>query len=187
MSGHKAIAFLFALLAATASWSSDQTQPKATDDCTASELDASFKFMNQAPADQVVAINFRNISEHACVLRGGSGAMFDDFTHGHNIWAKECRNCTSDGKQRLVPPLTLDVGEIGHFVLRWNKKSVDQGSCLESDGLNTNLNGSSSYLIVAPSLLTNVCSVVSEDSYLPGPYPGAASNDQAPDRDTTYA
>jgi hypothetical protein len=149
-------------------------------DCIAADVDASFKFTTNPHNDQTVAINFRNISEHSCVLRGGVGAMFDNFRQGHNIWTKDCRNCSSDGKQLYVPLLTLKTGESGHILLQWMNSSMDgSSSCQEADGFNANLNSSGpSYLVVAPTLLTRVCSVVRADSYLPGEF---GEKDQALD------
>jgi hypothetical protein len=61
--------------------------------------------------------------------------------------------------------LTLGIGETVHLVLRWKSASVDGSQCQEAGGFNTE-----SYLVVAPSLISNVCSVVKVDSYLPGPF-----------------
>ncbi len=141
-------------------------------DCTAADVDASFKFTTNPPNNQAVAINFRNISKHSCVLRGGIGAMFDNFRQGHNIWTKDCRNCSSNGKEIAVPPLTLEIGESGHLLLQWANSPMDNSSpCQEADGVHANLNQiGPSYLVVAPSLLTRVCSVVRADSFLPGEF-----------------
>src|ERR1700678_2583761 len=118
-----------------------QATPDVATECTAADLDASFKFTSNPPADQAVAINFRNVSELPCVLRGANGAMFNDVRNGHNIWTKECRNCSSDGNQLSVPPITLAIGETGHFLLHWKSASVDDcGECQEAGGFNTNVN-----------------------------------------------
>jgi hypothetical protein len=133
-------------------------------ECKPADLDVSINFMNETPVDQTVALNFRNLSEHSCMLSGGIGVMFNDDRHGHNIWAKECLNCSSGGKQKFVAPLTLGIGETGHLVLRWKSAFVGSNSpCQEASGFNTE-----SYQVVTPSLISNVCSVVSADSYLPG-------------------
>jgi len=166
------VPLLISLLLTIAAAAAQPTTPAAPD-CAAADLDASFTFVNNPPSDQLVAIDFRNVSARACVLRGGNGAMFDDFHDGHNIWTKDCRNCSPDGAQKIVPPLTLTPGETGHFLLRW-KNTATNGSepCQPSDGFNTNVNSDRhSYLVAAPSLLTSVCSVVEADSYLPGPFP----------------
>jgi hypothetical protein len=162
---------VMAWLLVAAATSLGQPAPDIVPECTASDLDVSFKFMNGPDADESVAINFRNVSESACVLRGGSGAMFNDVRHGHNIWTKECRNCSSDGGQLFPAPLTLAPGETGYFLLRWKNASVDgSGPCQEAGGFNTNVNSDIKhlYLVVAPSLLGDICSVVKADSYLPG-------------------
>ena len=139
-----------------------QTVPGGPRDCQAAALDATLAFANP-PGEHQVAINYRNISDAPCVMGGGTGAMFDNWHEGHNIWAKECRNCGSDGWEQPARSLVLAPGEGAYFLLRW--KSVSDGSepCTDSDGFNT-----SNVTVVAPSLLDRVCSVVEERSFLLG-------------------
>ena len=70
-------------------------------ECKTADLDVTVQFLNDEPSDQVVALNFQNISEHSCILSGGIGAMFNDVRHGHNIWTKDCRNCSSEDRPTL--------------------------------------------------------------------------------------
>jgi hypothetical protein len=137
-------------------------------ECTAAVLDANLAFSNDSSHENTVAINYQNVSQSACTLNGGVGAMFDNWHEGHNIWAKECRNCDASGKEQPVPPLVLEPSESGYFVLRWQNVSDGTTACVDADGLNTNVE-----TIVAPSLLSHVCSVVDERSFLPGKFPGS--------------
>jgi hypothetical protein len=147
-----------------------QTNPDKAPECPLTALDATVAFANQGD-ENVVAVNYRNISERDCVLNGGIGAMFDNWHEGHNIWAKECRNCDAAGNTQPVAPLLVAPGESGHFLLRW--KNVADGSepCQDSDGFNTN-----GIVVVAPSLLAHVCSVVDERAFLPGTFPSGAED-----------
>ncbi len=159
---------LWLLVAATTSYC--QASPDKAPECQPAALDATVAFANQAD-ENVVAVNYRNISEHGCLLNGGIGAMFDNWHEGHNIWAKECRNCDAAGTAQPVVPLLLAPGESGYFLLRW--KNVANGSepCQDSDGFNTD-----GIVVVAPSLLAHVCSVVDERSFLPGTFPSGANS-----------
>jgi hypothetical protein len=135
-------------------------------ECKAADLDVTFQFLNDAPSDQVVALNFQNVSEHSCILSGGIGAMFNDVRHGHNIWTKQCLNCSSEGKPMPIDPVALATGEFGHLVLRWKSAPLREGAiCQDAGSFNTD-----SFLIEAPSLIQHVCSVVNVDSYLPGAF-----------------
>lgn len=135
-------------------------------ECKVADLDVTIQFLNDVPADQLVALNFQNVSGTPCSLSGGIGAMFNDVRHGHNIWTKECRNCSPQGKAGPIDPVTLASGKFAHLVLRWKSAPTDGGTlCQGAGGFNTE-----SFRIDAPSLIQNVCSVVNVDSYLPGPF-----------------
>ncbi len=135
-------------------------------ECPAAALDANLAFSNDPSYENTVAINYQNISQYACTLNGGVGAMFDNWHEGHNIWAKECRNCDASGTSQPVPPLVLEPGESGYFLLRWKNVSDGITPCVDADGLNTK-----DETIVAPSLLSHLCSTVDERSFFPGIFP----------------
>jgi uncharacterized protein DUF4232 len=154
-----------------------QTSQPSLPDCEPAALDVTLAFQNP-PGEHVVAVHYRNISARMCVLNGGIGAMFDNWHEGHNIWAKECRNCDAAGTAQPVPPLSVAPGEGGYFLLRWRSVADGPEPCQDSDGFNTN-----GMVVVAPALLDHVCSVVDEQSFLPGFF-GARQPDpgSAPDR-----
>ena len=151
-------ALLGMLVPATASMG--QTVQGGPPDCQPAALDATLAF-SSPPGEHEVAINYRNISDTACMMGGGIGAMFDDWHEGSNIWAKECRNCGVHGTE----PLVLAPGESGYFLLRWKSLSDGSEPCTDADGFNTN-----NVTVVAPSLLDQVCSAVDERSFLPGSF-----------------
>jgi hypothetical protein len=161
------VRLLIALGISIMSVASSFAQPNSPmSECKAADLDVTVQFLNDAPSDQVVALNFQNVSERSCILSGGIGAMFNDVRHGHSIWTKECRNCSSEGKAKPIDPVTIATGDFGHMVLRWKSASLDKGAvCQQAGGFNTD-----SFLLVAPNFIQNVCSAVNVDSYLPGPF-----------------
>ncbi len=142
--------------------------------CLPAALDATLTFSNP-PGEHEVAINYRNISGTDCLMGGGIGAMFDNWHEGHNIWAKECRNCGRSETEEPAQSLALAPGKSGYFLLRWKSISDGNEPCTDSDGFNTN-----DVTVVAPSLLDKVCSAVDERSLLPGAF-GASRPDSDPD------
>ena len=101
--------------------------------------------------------------------------MFDNWHEGHNIWAKECRNCGRNETGKPAQSLALAPGESGYFLLRWKSIANGKEPCTDADGFNTN-----DVTVVAPSLLDKVCSAVDEQSFLPGDF-GASRPDSDPD------
>jgi hypothetical protein len=164
------VSILWWLLAACSASAGQSIQPMPPE-CPAVALDANLAFSNDPGYENTVAINYRNVSESACTLIGGAGAIFDNWHEGHNIWAKECRNCDASGKPQPAPPLVLQPGESGYFLLRWRNVSEGTESCIDADGFNTN-----DVTVVAPSLLSHVCSVVDERSFLPGIFSASRSD-----------
>lgn len=81
-----------------------RVMPQLPSECAASTLDTNFHFANE-PSTETVLVTVSNISDRACMLQPGQGVMFGDYRQGHNIWTKDCRNCDSAGKPRMVVPL----------------------------------------------------------------------------------
>lgn len=133
--------------------------------CTSADLDVSIKFANIPPYTEIVALNYRNVSQHACSVQG-FGVGLDNVKEGHNIWTKECWNCSADGQERDVGPLMLPIGGIAHMELSWQTIATDNSiSCQESGGLHTN-----AVMVVAPSLIRQLCSIVQVRGFIPGTF-----------------
>ena len=165
-------AFLGLLVPAAASM--EQAVQGSPPACQPAALDATLAF-SSPPGEHEVAINYRNISATACLMGSGIGAMFDNWHEGHNIWAKECRNCGRNETGEPAQSLVLAPGESGYFLLRWKSIADGKEPCTDADGFNTN-----DVTVVAPSLLDKVCSAVDERSFLPGDF-GASRPDSDPD------
>jgi len=140
-------------------------------DCSAADLDTSYRFLNSPPNEKVI-VNFRNTSPRACTLWPGSGIMFGDYLHGHNIWTTDCRNCDTDEKPQTIRPLTIAVGQTAYLIVSWATAPVGSAACQEGGTLNSYVNRDlkHGYAIWAGSLLGDVCSVVRVDSYYPGTF-----------------
>ena len=140
-------------------------------DCSAADLDTSFRFLNSPPNERVV-VNFRNTSQRACTLWPGSGVMFGDYLHGHNIWTTDCRNCDTDGKPQTTRPLPIAPGQTAYLTVSWATARAGSIGCQEAGTLNSYVNSDlkHGYAIWAGSLLGDVCSVVRVDSYHSGTF-----------------
>lgn len=150
-----------------------QPAQESVPSCLPAVLDANVAISNVPPDEQMVLVNYRNVSGTACVLQGGIGVMFDNWHEGHNIWAKECRNCASPGTSSIPETLVLAPGQSGDLRLRWKSAAQVGGEpCIDADGFNT-----TDITVVAPAVLHRVCSVVEEDSFLPGSFaPGSRAD-----------
>jgi hypothetical protein len=138
--------------------------PQLPSECAASSLDTNFHFANE-PSTETVLVTMSNISDRPCMLQSGQGVMFGDYRHGHNIWTKDCRNCDTAGKPRIVAPLQLAPGKVAGLRVVWQTKAAPGGELCQEGG---EMNGSS-WSIWADTLLRDVCSVVHVESYFPVP------------------
>jgi hypothetical protein len=162
-------------------------QPNPPDpECKAADLDARFAFAKTADHQELVALEVRNISESTCSLGGGGGAMFNDSKQGHNIWTKECFDCTPAGKPNPEPyerSLALPPGGEAYRVYRWTTISTDVNSpCQDADWINTYINSDMyhGYLIIAPAFITKVCSSVQVSVYRLGSFVGSKPGESIP-------
>jgi hypothetical protein len=134
-------------------------------ECKAADLDARFAFSRTADDHESVTIHLKNISQSACLLFG-SGPMFNDAKHGHNIWTRQCFECSPEGKpdlERQGHPLTLLSGAEAFQSYVWATVSAgEKAPCQDAGWINTYINADTQhqFLIIAPSLITKVCSDV---------------------------
>jgi hypothetical protein len=151
-----------------------QVGNQSNPECTAADLDATFAFARTDDHYESIIFQVKNISNGVCTVRGGPGASFNDFRHGHNIWTESCFECGSTGDsnmERFSRVLELAPGAQAYRVDRWASSLIDAKSpCQEADGINTYVNSDMQhqYLIIAPTLITNVCSTVDVSGYRAG-------------------
>ena len=140
-------------------------------DCSAADLDASYRFLN-SPPNQTVIANLRNTSQRTCVLQSGTGISFGDIRHSHNIRTTDCRNCDASGTPQGKPPVAIAAGETAHLIVNWQSTPGGSIPCQEGGDLDFSVNGDAKhpYRVWAGSLLGDVCSVVRVDSYFPGAF-----------------
>jgi hypothetical protein len=140
-------------------------------DCSAADLDISYRFLNSPPNETVIA-NLRNTSQRACNLRPGGGITFNDIRHGHNIWTTGCRNCDAEGKPQHKLPVAIAAGETAHLTVSWETSPVGSIACQDGGSFDFYVTSDPKhpYRVWAGSVLGDVCSVVRVDSYTPGAF-----------------
>lgn len=138
--------------------------PQQPSECAASTLDINFHFANE-PSTESVLVTLGNISDRTCMMQPGQGVMFGDYRQGHNIWTKDCRNCDSAGKPKMIAPLQLAPGKVAGLRVVWQTKFAPGGEPCQEGG---EMNGTF-WSIWADTLLRDVCSVVNVESYFPVP------------------
>jgi len=151
-------------------------------ECTAADLDASFGFVKAVGSEWVI-LQLRNISGGACLLHNGVtswDALFINVTLGRggayagaNIWTRECIECDSNGKPNPRPytrAFVLQPGDRAQKRYQWATESTDPNTpCQNADGLSMTVNTDVTHTleVVAPLLITKVCSTVQVSAYGP--------------------
>jgi hypothetical protein len=124
--------------------------------CTSTDLDAYFQFINGPEDYYTVAVNQRNVSNHACVFDGVYGASFAPDHVADNPPFTLCYRCKDrlpNGTYPVTPPLILNPGQVALQTFRWKTTSTDKAvSCVQPNWM------SGSVLLAAPSLLKKICS-----------------------------
>jgi hypothetical protein len=136
--------------------------------CAAADFDVNLQFVNGPRNSYTVVVNRRNISAHPCVFDGPMyGPTFiPDRVPGHAPYGL-CYYCDErlpNGETPVIPPLTVNPGQVAHQAFRWRTTSSSEATpCLEPKWM------AGPVLLVAPSLLKKVCSdvEVSRFSLLP--------------------
>ena len=159
-----------------------QTAHPLSPECKAADLDATFASLRTPDHHESIILQLTNTSRTACTLRGGGpGSIFLNVTlglagsyAGTNIWTHECVECDSTGKpnqERYDHALVLRPGDAAYKVYRWATESSDpKQPCMKADGLYTAVNSDAQHTleVVAPALITNVCSDIQVTAYRPG-------------------
>lgn len=125
--------------------------------CTAADFDVSVQFLNGPGDSFAVEIEKRNISSHSCVFDGPEyGPSFvPDRVPNHPPFGLcyDCENGAPKGESPRHAPLTLISGQVARQVFRWRTTPPNETvQCLQPHWM------SGPVLVVAPSLLKQVCS-----------------------------
>jgi hypothetical protein len=145
--------------------------------CTPAALDVRPAFYN-GPGDYfMVALNLRNISELACVpdlpLYVPQFSATETPAPRPFGFCDDCEDHLPNGQIRWNPPLLLNPGETAHQTFRWKTAPPFAGrECQQLSAL-----GGPELLIVAPTVLKQVCSDIEVSRYYPGVFPGFRTAD----------
>jgi hypothetical protein len=148
--------------------------------CTAADFDAYLQFSNGPGDYYAIVVNKRNVSNHPCVLDGPMyGPSFvPDRNAGEKPFALcyDCENRLPNGQYPIIPPLTLGPGQAALQTFRWKAKpTVATVSCVQPKWM------SGPVLVVAPSLLKQVCSDIEVSRFILAKPPDTDPNEERPD------
>lgn len=127
--------------------------------CSVADFDVNLQFVNGPGNYYSVVVNRRNISEHPCIFDGPmyGPTLLPDRVPGHAPYelCYYCEDRLPNGQTPIIPPLTVNPGQIARQTFRWRTTSSNEASpCLEPKWM------SGPVLLVAPFLLKKVCSDV---------------------------
>ena len=140
----------------------NQLNMSGATNCTMADFDFALEFASGNFFS--VTLKQRNISDHSCTMDGQRyGIDFVPFNRG----AVSCYDCPTHSLQEAYspnPPIIVESGRAVQQTFRW--KIVPQGdkdTCLKPDWM------TGPVLLVAPSLLTNVCGEMEVSQMAPAP------------------
>jgi hypothetical protein len=169
--------FVLAFVSLRPIFATAQVTPSAVlPECKAADVDATFAFIESQDSESL-AVVYRNISRQACNPGGPIGPGFGNFREGHSVSTKDCFDCAQGEPYSGQMVQSLDRGAVAHVLYRWKSRNEESSSCAETGLLNTYVGRDTQhqFLVVAPSLITHVCSDVSVSSFLAGDVSNAGS------------
>jgi hypothetical protein len=149
--------------------------------CKLGDLDSNVGFIS-TETYFIVAFNLKNISESPCVPQPNVGPWFDTAQEPQVKPFGLCLDCEDrlpNGTYRLHDPVVLNPGEVAHQTLRWNTVAPTGAvKCLQLHAL------FGPVLVVAPTLLKQVCSEIAVSRTYAGAFVPPAMEDQVPADET---
>ena len=138
--------------------------------CTAADFDARLRFVD-GPGDLFTIIaDKRNISKHACTFDGpmyGPSVVLKNASQaGEPQLCYDCEHRLPNGQYPVVPPVTVDAGREVRQTFRWKTRPEGGAQCREPEWI-----GGPPVMIVAPSLLKNICSEIDVSRFSLVPLP----------------
>lgn len=139
-------------------------------DCSPVDVDPDIRISTSHDTYQAVDIKLRNVSEHACYLRGELPTNFMTVNIGAPITQNSvqmCYNCGPDGKSRSSEPLLLGSARVAHQTFVWaNKQMSEQIPCIQVNLLELILNSKVLVLFETQNPILSVCSQVLVNPFL---------------------
>ena len=125
--------------------------------CTIADFDTSLSFANEPSSYYAIIVDKRNISSHSCVFDGPmyGPTFYPDRVPGDRPFALcyDCENRLPNGQYPVVSPLTLAPGQVVRQTFRWKTSAPTEATrCLQPKWM------SGPALLVAPSLIKQICS-----------------------------
>ena len=125
--------------------------------CNAPDFDAHVRLLNGPGAYFTIVVDKRNVSTHPCTFDGSmSGpSIVPDRVPGHSPigMCYDCEHRLPNGQYPVIPPLTIDSGQVVRQTFRW--KTTPQTAaepCRSPDWI------AGPVLLVTPSLFKEICS-----------------------------
>jgi len=141
-------------------------------DCSPENLDPDIRVSTSHDNSQAVRTKLRNVSGHACYLRGELATNFMTVKSGAPITlnpVRSCYNCGPDGKSRWSEPLLLENNHIAHQAFTWaNRRISGEIPCVQVNLLELFLNSKMLVLFQTQNPILAVCSQVEVSPFLLG-------------------
>jgi len=147
--------------------------------CTATDFDTELQFTN-GPGDYYsIIVDKRNISDHPCMFDGPvyGPSFVPDRVEGHVPYGicYFCDERLPNGQTPILPPISVNRGQVARQTFRWRTKSSNQGlPCLQPEWMS-----GPAEVLVAPSLLKRVCSDVEVSRFTVVQLNSAASSEKS--------
>ena len=127
--------------------------------CTGADLDTDLQFVNGPANYYNIVVNNRNVSSRPCIFDGPmyGPSLVPDRVEGHKQYdlCYYCDERLPNGQTPTISPITVGPGQIARQTFRWRTTSAsDAEPCLQPKWM------SGPILLVAPSLLKQVCSSI---------------------------
>jgi hypothetical protein len=139
-------------------------------DCSPVDVDPGIRISTSHDTYQAVDINLRNVSGHACYLRGELPTNFMTVNTGVPITQNSvqmCYNCGPDRKSRSSEPLLLGDAQVAHQTFVWTNNRVPEHiRCIEVNLLEFFLNNKMLVLFETQNPILSVCSQVVVNPFL---------------------
>lgn len=144
--------------------------------CTAADFDASIQAAEGPNALYTLAINYRNISGHDCLLGQSSGPGLNPWTFPDGRIIHPCPDCLVPTPKRVhttFAPFVLKKEETAHQAFSWITDPAGQDtSCLQLVAMSISIGqvNRPPYSLRCPALLKRVCSPLQYGEYAAGPF-----------------
>jgi hypothetical protein len=136
--------------------------------CTIADFDTSLSFANEPRNYYAIIVDRRNISSHPCVFDAPAygPTFYPDRVPEDREFALcyDCENRLPNGQYPVVRPLTLAPGHVVRQTFRWKTlPQSEETRCLQPKWM------SGPALLVAPSLIKQICSDIEVSRFILAP------------------